>query len=125
MKNERDIENLLDSLAKTKFRGSFHLNRNMQDYTKEKGIDKIREDAYSFIEKRLAPANPANDGKQTPMRANSHPVFIAQHATGFCCRGCAERIHGIPKGRTMTKDEIDYAVKVIILWIERETGEKI
>ena len=38
-----------------------------------------------FIEERLAPANPPNDGKQTPMR--NHPIFIAQHGTATCCRG--------------------------------------
>ena len=37
----KDISNLLDSLAKTKFRGSFHLNTKMILYTKEKGIDNI------------------------------------------------------------------------------------
>ena len=78
------IEKLLDSLAKSKFRGSFHLNSKMKDYVKEKGIDKIKSDAYDLIEKRLAPANPLNDGKQTPMR-QVHPVFIAQHACGCCC----------------------------------------
>ena len=52
------IEKLLDSLAKSKFRGSFHLNSKMKDYVKEKGIDKIKSDAYDLIEKRLAPANP-------------------------------------------------------------------
>ncbi len=124
MKDDYEISKLLDSLGKSRFRGSFHLNKKMQDYVREKGIDKIREDAYSFIEKRVAPENPVNDGKQTPMRSNSHPVFIAQHATGFCCRGCAQRIHGIEKGRPMSREETDYAVKVIMQWIKRETGEK-
>ena len=113
------IEKLLDSLAKSKFRGSFHLNSKMKDYVKEKGIDKIKSDAYDLIEKRLAPANPLNDGKQTPMR-QVHPVFIAQHACGCCCRGCLERIHHIPKKKELTKAEIDYIVEVIMTWIKRE-----
>lgn len=113
------IEKLLDSLAKSKFRGSFHLNSKMKDYVKEKGIDKIKSDAYDLIKKRLAPANPLNDGKQTPMR-QVHPVFIAQHACGCCCRGCLERIHHIPKSRELSELEIDYIVKVIITWIKRE-----
>lgn len=113
------IEKLLDSLAKSKFRGSFHLNSKMKDYVKEKGIDKIKSDAYDLIKKRLAPANPLNDGKQTPMR-QVHPVFIAQHACGCCCRGCLERIHHIPKNRELSELEIDYIVKVIITWIKRE-----
>lgn len=113
------IEKLLDSLAKSKFRGSFHLNSKMKDYVKEKGIDKIKSDAYDLIEKRLAPANPLNDGKQTPMR-QVHPVFIAQHACGCCCRGCLERIHHITKNRELSKSEIDYIVEVIMTWIKRE-----
>ena len=113
------IEKLLDSLAKSKFRGSFHLNSKMKDYVKEKGIDKIKSDAYDLIEKRLAPANPLNDGKQTPMR-QVHPVFIAQHACGCCCRGCLERIHHIPKNKELSKSEIDYIVDVIMTWIKRE-----
>lgn len=113
------IEKLLDSLAKSKFRGSFHLNSKMKDYVKEKGIDKIKSDAYDLIEKRLAPANPLNDGKQTPMR-QVHPVFIAQHACGCCCRVCLERIHHIPKNKELSKSEIDYIVEVIITWIKRE-----
>ena len=28
------IDNLLDSLSKSKFRGSFHLNQKMKDYVK-------------------------------------------------------------------------------------------
>ena len=113
------IEKLLDSLAKSKFRGSFHLNSKMKDYVKEKGLDKIKSDAYDLIEKRLAPANPLNDGKQTPMR-QVHPVFIAQHACGCCCRGCLERIHHIPKNKELSKSEIDYIVEVIMTWIKRE-----
>ena len=116
------IEKLLDSLAKSKFRGSFHLNSKMKDYVKEKGIDKIKSDAYDLIEKRLAPANPLNDGKQTPMR-QVHPVFIAQHACGCCCRGCLERIHHIPKNKELTKTEIDYIVEVILAWIKREISK--
>ena len=36
-----NINNLLNSLSKSKFRGSFHLNKKMKDYVKEKGLDKI------------------------------------------------------------------------------------
>ena len=114
-----DIDRLLDSLSKTKFRGSFHLNNKMKDYIKVKGMDKIKSDAYDFINKRLKPADIPNDGKQTPMR-QVHPVFIAQHATGCCCRGCLERIHKIKKGKELSKEEIDYIVKVLIKWIEKQ-----
>lgn len=121
--SDKEIETLLKSLNKTKFRGSFHLNVKMLGYVKDKGIDKIKSDAYDLITKRIAPAVIANDGKQTPMK-QVHPVFIAEHATGTCCRKCLERIHHIEKGRELTRDEIDYIVKVIMMWIKNEIKDE-
>ena len=91
----------------------------MIDYTMEKGLDKIKSDAYDFINKRLAPKYIENDGKQTPMR-QVHPVFIAQHACACCCRGCLEKWHHIPKGRELSKEEIENIVNLLIEWIKRE-----
>lgn len=119
IKLKNNVENLLDSLSKSKFRGSFHLNKKMKEYVQEKGWDKIRFDARDLITKRIAPKNLNNDGKQTPMR-QVHPVFIAQHATGCCCRGCLEKIHDIKKGHELSNEEIDYVVNVIMMWIQRE-----
>ena len=115
----QDINKLLETLSKTKFRGSFHLNNKMKEYVKEKGLNKIEKDAKEIIIKRVASKNPLNDGKQTPMK-QVHPVFIAQHATGCCCRGCLERIHKIKKGHELSDNEISYIVKVIMCWIKNE-----
>ena len=109
---------ILDSLSKSKFRSSFHLNKKMKEYVLEKGMDKIEEHAYDFINKRLKQAYIENDGKQTPMRG--HPVFIAEHATATCCRGCLEKWHHIPKGVELTDNQVDYVVTVIMEWIKRE-----
>lgn len=119
---KNNIDSLLDSLSKSKFRGSFHLNKKMKDYVKEKGLDKIKSDAKDLITKRLAPENPNNDGKQTPMR-QVHPVFIAQHATGCCCRSCLEKIHNIKKGHTLKETEINYVISVLMSWIQREISK--
>lgn len=112
----------INSLSKTKFRGSFHLNNKMKEYVKEKGLSKIKEDTYSFITTRLAPVNPKNDGKQTPMR-QVHPTFIAMHANGLCCRSCLERIHHIAKNKELSKEEIDYIVLFIMIWINKEINK--
>ncbi len=77
---------IFDKLAKSKFRSKFKLHKKELDYIKEKGLEKIRSHAVDFIKNRVAPGFIPNDGKQTPMRG--HPVFIAQHATASCCRGC-------------------------------------
>ena len=111
--------NKLGVLAKSKFRSSFHLNNKMKDYVKDKEIDVIRKHAYDFVNSRLKVYNSIKDGKQTPMR-QTHPVFIAQHATATCCRGCIEKWHHIPKEKVLNNNEIDSIVNIIIEWIEKE-----
>ena len=90
-------------------------------YIEEKGMEVIRTHAEEIVRKRLAPAMPKNDGKQTPMRGapKGHPVFLAMHATATCCRGCLSTWHNIPQGRELTEREIQYIVKVILYWIEK------
>ena len=102
------IEDKLYSLSKSKFRSSFHLNKKMKMYVKEKGIDSVKIHAYDFINTRLKVIQD-NDGKQTPMR-QVHPVFIAQHATATCCRGCIEKWHHIPKDKIL--DEMNKILKI-------------
>lgn len=115
------INAILYSLSKSKFRSSFHLRKYMISYINDKGIDKIKEHAYDFVNQKLKPAYPKNDGKQTPTK--NHPVFIAMHACGCCCRGCLEKWHHIPKGRCLNTDEIDYIVNLLMTWIKREYFE--
>lgn len=121
-KQKEYIDNKLNSLSKSKFRNSFILNKNMIKYIDEKGLEKIISHAYDFIRKNISPANPKNDGKQTPMK--NHPVFIAQHACACCCRGCLEKWHKIPKGRELKENEIDYLVALIIEWLKKKYYEK-
>ena len=109
---------ICERLAKSTFSSRFKLKEKEKQYIKEKGIDKIRSHAEDFISKRLAPADIPNDGKQTPMRG--HPVFIAQHATATCCRGCLEKWHKIPKGKILTQAEQRYVVDIIMEWINRQ-----
>lgn len=77
--------------------------------------------AARFIEQRLAPADPVNDGRQTPMK--KHPVFVAQHATATCCRGCLEKWHGIAKGHALSAEERNYLLAVIRRWLEHQTSD--
>lgn len=115
---DEKIKNIFDRLSKSKFRSSFHLKDKDILYIEDKGIDKIRNHAYDFVTKRLADTSNVTDGKQTPMKG--HPVFIAQHATGTCCRRCLEKWHHISKNKNMTNDDIKYVVDIIMSWIEKE-----
>ena len=113
-----DHAKLFGRLAQSAFRSKFHLSASDRAYIERKGMATIRRHASDFVAKRLAPAVISNDGRQTPMRG--HPVFVAQHATGCCCRGCLAKWHGIPAGRSLTSEEQAYVVSVLMAWIENE-----
>ncbi len=112
------MDEILYKLSKSKFRSSFHLNKQMKKYIDDKGIDKIKEHGYDFVNKRLKPSYIENDGKQTPYKG--HPIFIAQHACACCCRSCLEKWHHIPKNKELNNKEVEYIVNLLIKWIEME-----
>lgn len=116
----RDLADLFLRLSRSKFRSSFYLNAADRSYIQAKGWDKMRSDTAQIIARRLAPAFIANDGRQTPMRHGIFPPFIAQHATGCCCRNCLQKWHGIPKGRQLSTAEQEYIVDVIMEWLKRQ-----
>ncbi len=111
----RDIDELFAALARSKFRSRFKLSGKEAAYLSEKGLDAILQHARDFVAGRLADAYPANDGRQTPMR--NHPVFVAQHGTGTCCRKCLEKWHHVPRGKRLTEANVDYVVEVLRRWL--------
>lgn len=112
------MTDIFDRLAKSEFRSKFRLKQKDKEYIAQKGLDTIERHARDFVSKRLAPAQIPNDGKQTPMKG--HPVFIAQHATACCCRGCIKKWHKIQKGNELTQSQQDYIIGIIMEWIRRQ-----
>jgi hypothetical protein len=117
-KGMRDLDELFAALARSTFRAGFKLNSKDMAYLQQKGLSTVLDHAEDFIESRLAPAIIENDGKQTPMRG--HPVFVAQHATACCCRGCLQKWHQIPQGRELTMAEQAYIVVVLEKWLREK-----
>ncbi|WP_066531571.1 DUF4186 domain-containing protein [Sphingobium sp. EP60837] len=115
-----DLDTLFSRLARSSFRSRFRLNTKDEAYLRERGIETVLVHAADFVGKRLAPAAPKNDGKQTPMRG--HPVFIAQHATATCCRDCLSKWHAIPPGQELSAQQQTYVVGVIEHWLRSKYG---
>jgi exodeoxyribonuclease V alpha subunit len=113
-----DLDLAFARLAKSKFRSRFALDDADRQYVAQKGMDVIRRHAEDFVRQRLAPAQPRNDGRQTPMRG--HPVFKAQHATATCCRGCLNKWWGVPLGVELSAADQQRVVDLILAWIERQ-----
>lgn len=111
-----DLDGIFKRLAKSRFRSGFTLKGKELEYLSDKGLIVVMRHASDFIEKRLAPADIPNDGKQTPMK--NHPVFIAQHATATCCRKCLQKWHGIASSEhTLDAEEKAYVLRVIERWL--------
>ena len=110
---------LWDRLARSAFRSRFHLGEPERAYLNEKGESAVLLHGQDFIAKRLAPAHPARDGRQTPWKG--HPVFVAQHATATCCRSCLQKWHGLPKGVGLDAAQQAYVLAVIAAWIARDS----
>ena len=113
-----DLKSRLDA---SKFRARFRLNDKDRAYIAAHGWDEIAAQARKIITERVASALPANDGKQTPMRG--HVVFVAQHATATCCRGCLKKWHGIPIGVPLSEEQVNYVVRFIIDWLKDRAGD--
>jgi hypothetical protein len=115
----RDQDELFVALARSTFRSRFRLGAKETSYLNETTLAVVLEHGRRFIVERLADAQPKNDGKQTPMRG--HPVFVAQHATATCCRGCLAKWHRIPQGQPLTREQIDYIIAVLARWLHAGT----
>ena len=115
-----DIDEVFRRLAAAPFRRKFKLIGRERAYVETWGLAAVMKHGAKFIAERLAPAFPRNDGKQTPWR--NHPIFVAQHATATCCRGCLEKIHEIAKGHELTEGERAHVLRAIERWIAEQVN---
>lgn len=114
----RQLDQIFAALERSPFRRRFRLGSQEAAYLREKGMAAVLAHARDFVDRRLAPAQPEKDGKQTPWRG--HPVFIAQHATATCCRSCLEKWHGIARGHDLDEAERQHVVAAIGRWLESQ-----
>lgn len=114
----RSLDDVFCALSASAFRMRFRLGPKERAYFEEQGAEEIAGHARRIIRERLGHAYPTNDGKQTPMRG--HPVFIAQHATATCCRGCLAKWHAIPAGSPLDEAEMKHAVAAVMRWLDEQ-----
>ena len=113
-----DLDEVFRRLAASPFRRKFRLQGRERAYLETWGLPHVMKQAAELIRTRLAPAEPKNDGRQTPWR--NHPVFVAQHATATCCRGCLEKTHCIAKGHALDPDEMAHVLGAIERWLRAQ-----
>ncbi|HJQ39898.1 MAG TPA: DUF4186 domain-containing protein [Thermoanaerobaculia bacterium] len=110
-----DLDEVFRRLGASSFRRRFRLQGRELAYLQTWGLPHVMKQAAELIRKRVAPEVVPNDGRQTPWR--NHPVFVAQHATATCCRGCLDKTHGIAKGHALTDEELAHVLAAIERWL--------
>lgn len=66
MPDRASIDSTLQTVARHPFRARFHLRGREAATVQLRGMEATREHAAELLVRRLAPAEPANDGRQTP-----------------------------------------------------------
>ena len=107
----------MQKLARSAFRSRFKLDEGDRAYIREKGWETIRSHTADFVRIKLAPAEPDNDGKQTPMRG--HPAFKAMHGCACCCRDCLHKWYRVPKGVALSEEQQKRITDLLLYWMER------
>lgn len=117
-RNSADIAHTLKALKREFIRHHFwhnHIDEGADLHARRKGRIKLREAATQRIVSSVGGAEPARDGQQTPFSGSV--LYYAQHATACCCRTCMEYWHGIPKGRALTHEEVQYFTGLIMRFV--------
>ena len=114
-----DVEHTFTALKVEYWRHSWwhrEIDIRAINYARRKGKTNLKESVLNRIRSSVGPSKPFKDGAQTPKVGNI--IYYAQHATATCCRKCIEHWHGIPMGRELTAEEIEYFASLIMLYVE-------
>jgi hypothetical protein len=70
---DSELDDVFDRLSRSSFRRRFRLRAVEKDYLDRRGLDTVMSHDEKFIEERLAPADPANDGP--PAKEPEMPAY--------------------------------------------------
>lgn len=131
-RSPEDIDFVISELKKEKERylvWTAEVDIKARNHAMRKGLHEFR----NYTVKRLTQLigrvfdlgdyikRPYRDGYQTPYSGNL--VYYGQHATACCCRPCVARWHGIPQGRDLAEDELEYLSELVIRYVEFKVPE--
>ena len=71
--DDKQWKTLKTKLKRSKQIAELSMGEPEKEYVQSRGLDILQLHATDFVRKRLAAADPKNDGRQTPLKG--HPVF--------------------------------------------------
>jgi hypothetical protein len=86
------------------------------DQAKRRGRARMPQCAAKRIWTSVGKAKNYNEGRQT--KGHEDVLFYAQHATATCCRRCMNVWHGIPEGRELFEEEVNFCVELLVRYVD-------
>lgn len=87
------------------------------------GVKETRAGVRDHLRKKIGPAKIFRDGTQTPKK--DRVVHFAQHATATCCRKCLDYWYGIPQGRQLTEEELEFCEQLVLAYMDVREVEQL
>lgn len=121
MRNEPARNNHLSEtfkrLKRSRVCSKFTLNDHEWAYLANRGLDAILLEGRTLLVKRFSEVDKSHSCKSEPLR--HHPIYIALHATGSCCRTSLWKWHGIPKDIELKEKDIFFILLILKEWFIR------
>ncbi len=132
LKNIQDLKHTTAYLKTEKVRYEMwtkEIDELAINHALRKGSVKLREAAFKRLKQSIGAVykmpdgikRPYRDGYQTPYSGNI--IYYAQHAVACCCRKCIEYWHGIPNGRDLNEQELEYFTNLVMNYTKARVPE--
>ena len=127
MHNLEDKDYFIESLKKETWRyavWNLKIPQYMAEAASKISAEDMRLKVFKILSKKINKKKKDifRDGTQTPIGQNI--IFLAQHATGTCCRKCIEEWYGIERNKIMNEDDINFLVEIILMYITQKVSLK-
>ena len=127
MHNLKDKEYFIKCLNKEAWRYAVW-NLKIPLYMEKKAakltIDEMRSKVIKILSNKINKKRSEifRDSTQTPKGKDI--IYLAQHATGTCCRRCIEEWYGINKEEIMNEEQINFLTEIIMTYINEKVTLK-
>ena len=115
---DNPFNSILLQLSKSPLHSDISLSRKDRVYYLSHSIEEIQKETEEVIKESLYHIIPKDKDKHT--REWGKPVYVAQRATGCCCRNCLYEWHNIPTNRRLSENEMIYIRDLLMEWMKRD-----
>ena len=116
--SDNPFNSILLQLSKSVFHSDISLSQKERRYYLSHSVEEIRNETGEIVKESLYRVIPEDKDRHT--KKWGHPAYVAQRATGCCCRRCLYEWHNIPTNRRLTERELQYITDLLMEWMKRD-----